>query len=90
MKKILGKGVSALIKGHLCLTKRHLDNPGGRWRSNPPNRKLFFDTFDSNKEKHFFPKKALFTEAFYPQKLYLSEIGTGIKKGLGKKRVKSP
>ena len=69
MKRILGKGVSALIKGHLCLTKRHLDNPGGRWRSNPPNRKLFFDTFDSNKAKHFSEKGTFYRSVLSPKAL---------------------
>ena len=28
-QNILGKGLFAAVKGHLCLTKGHLDNPEG-------------------------------------------------------------
>ena len=33
---ILGKGLLACIKGHLCLTEGHLDNPKGQVKVESP------------------------------------------------------
>ena len=40
----------ALVKGHLCLTKEHLDNPERQMEFEyPPNEKLFLISFISKK-----------------------------------------
>ena len=56
---VLQKGLSTSIKGHLCLTKGHLNNQKDRWRLNLLNRKLFLISFIYIKKNIFF-KKGIF------------------------------
>ena len=56
---VLQEGLLASIKGHLCLTKGHLDNPEGQVKVESPtphNRKLFLINFIYIKKKTFFQK----------------------------------
>ena len=59
---VLQKGLLASIKGHFCLTKRHLTIQKGRWRFNSPNQKLFLISFIYINKKNFFSKRALLTK----------------------------
>ena len=45
---VLGKGLFVSIKGHLCLTKRHLANPKGQVKIEFLSSEIVLDTFDSN------------------------------------------
>ena len=49
MKNEIFKNV--LGKGHLCLTKGHLDKPKGQVRLNPPNQKLLLTLLIQIKKK---------------------------------------
>ena len=54
-----------------------MDYPEGHMEDkSPPQLEVVFDTFDSNQEKSFFPKRALFNKASDPRMLYLSKIGS--------------
>ena len=70
---ILQKGRFPSIKGNLCLTKGHLDNPEGQVEvESPPNRKLILISFIYIKKKFFFFfffKKGTFNEASDPRTL---------------------
>ena len=67
-----GKGIFVSIKGHFCLTKRHLANAEGKWRSNIPHRKYFLILLIQIKKKK--SKRALFEKASDLWLLYLSKI----------------
>ena len=71
MKLFLEKGFR-FRKGHLYLTKGHLDRPKGRI---PPNQKLFLTLLIQIKKKEFFLKRALFNKASDSRTLFLPEIG---------------
>ena len=73
MKLFLEKGFR-FRKGHLYLTKGHLDRPKGRI---PPNQKLFLTLLIQIKKKEFFLKRALFNKASDPRNTFLPEIGPG-------------
>ena len=70
---ILQKGRFPSIKGNLCLTKGHLDNPEGQVEvESPPNRKLILISFIYIKKKiffFFFSKRALLTKRPIPARL---------------------
>ena len=58
------------VKGHLCSTKMHLDNPDGYAKVEPPFVwKLFLISFI------YIKKKGTFSEVSDPRTLYLSKIG---------------
>ena len=42
---VLQKGLFASMKGHLCLTKGHLDNPEGQAENEFPLIRSYFDKF---------------------------------------------
>ena len=70
---VLQKGLFASIKGHLCMTKGHLDNPEGQVKVASPNQKLILISFIYIKETIFF-KKGTFNEVSHPWTFYLSKI----------------
>ena len=72
---VLEKGLFASIKGNLCLTKGHLDYPEWQVQIESTLTGICFDTWDSDKEKVIFSKKALFNKASNPWALYFSKIG---------------
>ena len=47
---VFGKGLVVSIKGHLCLTKGHLDYPEGQVEVEIHLTGIVFDTFDLNQE----------------------------------------
>ena len=68
---VLVKGLFVSMKGHYCLTKGHLANPEGTWRSNPPRQKLFLMLLIQIKKKN--SKEPLFNGASDLWALYLSK-----------------
>ena len=70
-QNVLQKGFFASIKGHLCLTREHWDNPEGQVEvESPQNWKLFLINFIYIKKKKFVFKKDTFNEASDPRTLY--------------------
>ena len=69
------KGLFVSIKGRLCLTKGHLDNPEGQVEVESPLIEVIFNKFHLYYKMIFFQKKGTFCEAFDPRTLYLSKIG---------------
>ena len=70
-QNVLQKGFFASIKGHLCLTRKHWDNPEGQVEvESPQNWKLFLINFIYIKKKKIIFKKDTFNEASDPRTLY--------------------
>ena len=66
-QNVFGKGLSAAIKGHLCLRKGHLDNPEGLVELEHPSRNMFLTCFIQ--VGIIFFKKGFFNEASDPRTL---------------------
>ena len=47
---VLRKGLFVSIKGHLCLTKGHLDNPEGQMEIKPTSSEIIFDANNSDRK----------------------------------------
>ena len=72
---IIGKWPFFSIKGHLCLTKGHWDNPEGPVEVEfPPTGSCFWHVWFKLR-KRIFSKKGTFNEVSDPRTLYLSKIG---------------
>ena len=74
--KLFLKWLLTLIKGHLCLRKRHLDYQEGQMDvESLPNSKLFLILLVQIENKCFFRNNGTLSKVFDPRTLYLSEIG---------------
>ena len=54
----LRKGLFISIKGHLCLTKGHLDNPEGQMEIKSSSSEIIFDANNSDRKNN--SKRTLF------------------------------
>ena len=60
---VLQKGLFVSIKGHLCLTKGHLDNPEGQMEIKSTSSEIIFDANNSNRKNY--SNRALFKACVY-------------------------
>ena len=75
---VLEKGPFASVKGHLCLTKVHLDYHEGQVEVESPIIESCFWYFWFKSTKKVFFKKGLLNKASNSRMLYLSKTGDGI------------